>query len=326
MAILEVENLKTWFHTRDGVVKAVDGVSFDLARGKILGIVGESGSGKSVTVHSLMGLVPQPPGRIEDGSAHFDGNDLIRCAPRELRAIRGKRIAMIFQDPMTSLNPYLRISEQLIEPLLIHGLAEREEALKKAIAMLEKVGIRDAVERVHSYPHEFSGGMRQRVMIAMALITKPDLLIADEPTTALDVTVQAQIMELIRKEQKELGTSVILITHDLGVVSGFCDRINVMYGGKIVESGATKDIFYNPQHPYNRALQNSIPALQAKGKELYTIPGMPPDMSKPIPGCSFAPRCEHATDLCNSEPPELQPLGQAHTTACLRVQREDLKP
>ena len=233
---------------------------------------------------------------------------------------------MIFQDPMTSLNPYLRIEDQLIEPLLIHGLSDKASARIQALDMLDAVGIQDAASRIRGYPHEFSGGMRQRVMIAMALITKPDLLIADEPTTALDVTVQAQIMELIRKEQKELGTSVILITHDLGVVSGFCDRINVMYGGKIVESGATKDIFYNPQHPYNRALQNSIPALQAKGKELYTIPGMPPDMSKPIPGCSFAPRCEHATDLCNSEPPELQSLGQAHTTACLRVQRENLKP
>ena len=326
MPLLEINNLKTYFHTRNGVVKAVDNITFTVEKGEILGIVGESGSGKSVTVHTLMGLVSQPPGRIEGGTASFDDSDLLNASPEAQRALRGKRIAMIFQDPMTSLNPYLRISEQLIEPLLIHGMAEREEALKKAIAMLEKAGIRDAAERVHSYPHEFSGGMRQRVMIAMALITKPDLLIADEPTTALDVTVQAQIMELIRKEQKELGTSVILITHDLGVVSGFCDRINVMYGGKIVESGATKDIFYNPQHPYNRALQNSIPALQAKGKELYTIPGMPPDMSKPIPGCSFAPRCEHATDLCNSEPPELQSLGQAHTTACLRVQRENLKP
>jgi oligopeptide transport system ATP-binding protein len=233
---------------------------------------------------------------------------------------------MIFQDPMTSLNPYLRIEDQLIEPLLIHGLANKKSARQQALAMLDAVGIQDAASRIRSYPHEFSGGMRQRVMIAMALITKPDLLIADEPTTALDVTVQAQILELIKKEQQELGTAVILVTHDLGVVSGFCDRINVMYGGKIVESGSTSDIFYNPQHPYNRALQNSIPALQAKGKELYTIPGMPPDMSKPSAGCSFAPRCEHATDLCTSEPPELQDVGQAHTTACLRVQRDNLKP
>jgi len=326
MPLLEVNDLITHFHTRNGVVRAVDGVSFHLDQGETLGIVGESGSGKSVTCMSMLGLIPQPPGRIERGTANFDGTDLLNCSPDELQSIRGRRIAMIFQDPMTSLNPYLRVEDQLIEPLLIHGLADKAAARQQALAMLDAVGIQDAASRIRGYPHEFSGGMRQRVMIAMALITKPDLLIADEPTTALDVTVQAQIMELIRKEQKELGTSVILITHDLGVVSGFCDRINVMYGGKIVESGSTKEIFYNPQHPYNRALQNSIPALQAKGKELYTIPGMPPDMSKPIPGCSFAPRCEHATDLCNSEPPELQSLGQAHTTACLRVQHENLKP
>ena len=271
MAILEVENLKTWFHTRDGVVKAVDGISFDLAPGKILGIVGESGSGKSVTVHSLMGLVPQPPGRIEDGSAHFDGSDLIRCAPRELRAIRGKRIAMIFQDPMTSLNPYLRISEQLIEPLLIHGLAEREEALKKAIAMLEKVGIRDAAERIHSYPHEFSGGMRQRVMIAMALITDPEMLIADEPTTALDVTVQAQILRLLKELQADLGVSVIFITHDLGVIAELADRVVVMYRGHIVEQGDVLSIFDQPQHPYTKGLLACRPRLESKFKVLPTV-------------------------------------------------------
>ena len=271
MAILEVENLKTWFHTRDGVVKAVDGISFDLAPGKILGIVGESGSGKSVTVHSLMGLVPQPPGRIEDGSALFDGSDLIRCAPRELRAIRGKRIAMIFQDPMTSLNPYLRISEQLIEPLLIHGLAEREEALKKAIAMLEKVGIRDATERIHSYPHEFSGGMRQRVMIAMALITDPEMLIADEPTTALDVTVQAQILRLLKELQADLSVSVIFITHDLGVIAELADRVVVMYRGHIVEQGDVLSIFDQPQHPYTKGLLACRPRLESKFKVLPTV-------------------------------------------------------
>lgn len=271
MAILEVENLKTWFHTRDGVVKAVDGISFDLAPGKILGIVGESGSGKSVTVHSLMGLLPQPPGRIEGGSAHFDGRDLIRCAPRELRAIRGKRIAMIFQDPMTSLNPYLRISEQLIEPLLIHGLVEPEEALKKAIAMLEKVGIRDAAERIHSYPHEFSGGMRQRVMIAMALITDPEMLIADEPTTALDVTVQAQILRLLKELQADLGVSVIFITHDLGVIAELADRVVVMYRGHIVEQGDVLSIFDHPQHPYTKGLLACRPRLESTFKVLPTV-------------------------------------------------------
>ena len=207
-------------------------------------------------------------------------------------------------------------------------IRDRTQATRqaRAIELLEQVGIPAPEQRLREYPHQLSGGMRQRVMIAMALSTKPDVLIADEPSTALDVTVQAQILELIKEEQQELGTAVILITHDLGVVSGFCDRINVMYGGKIVESGSTSDIFYHPQHPYNRALQNSIPALQTKGKELYTIPGMPPDMSKPSAGCSFAPRCEHATDLCTSASPELQDIGQAHTTACLRVQRENLKP
>ena len=326
MPLLDVNDLTTYFHTRNGVVRAVDGVSFQLEKGETLGIVGESGSGKSVTCMSMLGLIPQPPGRIEKGTANFDGTDLLHCSQKELQTIRGRRIAMIFQDPMTSLNPYLRIEDQLIEPLLIHGRADKGSANKQALSMLDAVVVQDAAIRIRGYPHEFSGGMRQRVMIAMALITKPDVLIADEPTTALDVTVQAQILELIKKEQQELGTAVILITHDLGVVSGFCDRINVMYGGKIVESGPTKEIFYNPQHPYNRALQNSIPALQAKGKELYTIPGMPPDMSKQSDGCSFAPRCEHTTDLCTSKPPELQDIGQEHTTACLRVQGENLKP
>ncbi|MBR66897.1 MAG: dipeptide/oligopeptide/nickel ABC transporter ATP-binding protein, partial [Verrucomicrobiales bacterium] len=235
MPLLEIDNLKTYFHTRNGVVKAVDDISFTVEKGEILGIVGESGSGKSVTVHTLMGLVPQPPGRIEGGTASFDQSDLLNASPEAQRALRGKRIAMIFQDPMTSLNPYLRISEQLIEPLLIHGMAEREEALKKAIAMLEKVGIRDAAERVHSYPHEFSGGMRQRVMIAMALITDPEVLIADEPTTALDVTVQAQILRLLKELQADLGVSVIFITHDLGVIAELADRVVVMSHGHIVE-------------------------------------------------------------------------------------------
>ncbi|MEO6995969.1 MAG: ABC transporter ATP-binding protein, partial [Lacunisphaera sp.] len=228
MPLLEVTDLRTYFHTRSGVYRAVDGVSFSLEKGETLGLVGESGSGKSVTCYSLMGLVPQPPGRIESGKALFDGVDLLHCPSRELRAIRGKRIAMIFQDPMTSLNPYLRISEQLIEPLLIHEKISRTDALARGLAMLQAVGINDAEKRMHSYPHEFSGGMRQRVMIAMALITRPEILIADEPTTALDVTVQAQILELIKKLQGELGMAVIFVTHDLGVVSGLCDRVQVM--------------------------------------------------------------------------------------------------
>jgi oligopeptide/dipeptide ABC transporter ATP-binding protein len=290
--LLEVTDLRTYFHTRRGVYRAVDGVSFSLEKGETLGIVGESGSGKSVTCASLMGLVPQPPGRIESGRAIFDGTDLLRCSPAELRAIRGKRIAMIFQDPMTSLNPYLRISEQLIEPLLIHENLSKPAALARGLAMLEAVGIPNAAARLHSYPHEFSGGMRQRVMIAMALITKPDLLIADEPTTALDVTVQAQILELLKRLQRELGMAVIFITHDLAVVSGLCDRVQVMYAGRIVESAPTRAIFQSPQHPYTRALQRCIPALQEKGRELFTIPGLPPDLSKPVSEAELLKRFE----------------------------------
>tara|TARA_Y100000588_G_scaffold355776_1_gene411343 strand:+ start:24922 stop:26664 length:1743 start_codon:yes stop_codon:yes gene_type:complete len=271
MPLLEIDNLKTYFHTRNGVVKAVDDISFTVEKSEILGIVGESGSGKSVTVHTLMGLVPQPPGRIEGGTASFDQADLLNASPEVHRALRGKRIAMIFQDPMTSLNPYLRISEQLIEPLLIHGLAERHEALRKAIAMLEKVGIRDAAERVHSYPHEFSGGMRQRVMIAMALITNPEVLIADEPTTALDVTVQAQILRLLKELQSDLGVSVIFITHDLGVIAELADRVVVMYRGHIVEQGDVLSIFDQPQHPYTKGLLACRPRLESTFKVLPTV-------------------------------------------------------
>ncbi|HET7535817.1 MAG TPA: ABC transporter ATP-binding protein [Candidatus Didemnitutus sp.] len=324
MALLEVTDLRTWFHTRSGVYRAVDGVSFSVVRGETLGIVGESGSGKSVTCYSLMGLVPQPPGRIESGRALFDGVDLLRAPAAQLRTIRGKRIAMIFQDPMTSLNPYLRVSEQLIEPLLIHENISRDEALKRGLAMLEAVGINDAARRLHHYPHEFSGGMRQRVMIAMALITKPELLIADEPTTALDVTVQAQILELVKKLQREFGMAVIFVTHDLGVVSGLCDRVQVMYAGRIVEAADTRTLFYSPKHPYTRALQRSIPALQPKGKELYTIAGLPPDLSKPLPGCPFAPRCEFAVERCRIETPSLVPVSPTHSHACLRAQAGEI--
>ena len=324
MPLLSVTDLRTYFHTRSGVYRAVDGVSFSVERGETLGIVGESGSGKSVTCYSIMGLIPTPPGRIESGTAVFDGTDLLHCTPIEARAIRGKRVAMIFQDPMTSLNPYMRISAQLIEPLLIHEKISKPAALTRALAMLESVGINDATKRIHLYPHEFSGGMRQRVMIAMALITKPELLIADEPTTALDVTVQAQILELIKKMQRELGMAVIFITHDLGVVSGLCDRVQVMYAGRVVETADTRTLFYSPKHPYTRALQRSIPSLQPKGTELYTISGMPPDVSKPIPGCSFAPRCEHATDRCNATTPALTAVTPTHAQACLRVQAGEI--
>ena len=324
MPLLSVTDLRTYFHTRSGVYRAVDGVDFALERGETLGIVGESGSGKSVTCYSLMGLVPQPPGRIESGTAVFDGVDLLHCSPREARGIRGKRIAMIFQDPMTSLNPYLRISTQLMEPLLIHEKISRKEAERRALAMLESVGLHDAGRRFHQYPHEFSGGMRQRVMIAMALITRPELLIADEPTTALDVTVQAQILELIKATQQELGMAVIFITHDLAVASGLCDRVQVMYAGRIVETAGTETLFRQPRHPYTRALQRSIPALQPKGAELYTIAGLPPDVSKPIRGCAFAPRCEYVAERCRTLVPPLLEVAPGHAQACLRAQAGEI--
>ena len=316
MPLLEVTDLRTYFHTRRGVYRAVDGVSFSLEKGETLGIVGESGSGKSVTCSTLLGLIPQPPGRIESGRAMFDGTDLLHCPPVELRAIRGKRIAMIFQDPMTSLNPYLRISEQLIEPLLIHEKISKADALVRGLAMLEAVGIPNAAQRLHSYPHEFSGGMRQRVMIAMALITKPDLLIADEPTTALDVTVQAQILELLKRLQRELGMAVIFVTHDLAVVSGLCDRVLVMYAGRIVESTDTRTLFRAPQHPYTKALQRCIPALQAKGRELFTIPGLPPDLSKPFTDAELLKRFDLPEE---KSPVASAPIHAIGTEATIQV-------
>ncbi|MEO6034949.1 MAG: ABC transporter ATP-binding protein [Verrucomicrobiota bacterium] len=324
MPLLQVQNLRTSFHTRNGIVRAVDDVSFQIEKGETLGIVGESGSGKSVTCYSILGLIPQPPGRIEGGKAIFNGGlDLLNCSSKELSKVRGRKIAMIFQDPMTSLNPYLKIEDQLIEPLLIHEKLEREEAVSRGIEALKEMGIQDAAARIKSYPHQFSGGMRQRVMIAMALITKPDLLIADEPTTALDVTVQAQILELIKKRQSELGMAVILVTHDLGIISGFCDRVNVMYAGRVVESATTPDLFYKTKHPYTKALQKSIPALQPKGAELYTIAGMPPDLSKEMGGCPFVPRCEFAKPECKN-PVSLVEVEPNHLSACLRIQRGDL--
>jgi len=324
MALLEVEGLRTYFYTRGGVIRAVDDVSFSLRRGETLGIVGESGSGKSVTCYSLLGLIPKPPGKIVSGHAKFGEVDLLNCSEQILRQIRGKRISMIFQDPMTSLNPYMRISDQLAEPLRVHDKISRSQALTKAINSLEEVGIQDAGSRIDLYPHQFSGGMRQRVMIAMALISRPEILIADEPTTALDVTVQAQILELIKQRQKDLGTAVIFITHDLGVVASFCKEVNVMYAGRIVESASTEDIFASPMHPYNAALQQSIPALHKKGQLLFTIPGMPPDLTLDVPGCSFAPRCAHAIDTCKEQTPALIEMAPSHRTACSRFQRGEI--
>src|SRR5580700_876096 len=324
MSLLEVENLRTYFYTRGGVIRAVNDVSFSLSRGETLGIVGESGSGKSVTCYSILGLIPKPPGKIVSGQANFDGVDLLNCPEEQLRRIRGKRISMIFQDPMTSLNPYMRVSDQVVEPLLVHEKIGRSQALAKAYESLEEVGIQDAGSRINLYPHQFSGGMRQRVMIAMALISRPEILIADEPTTALDVTVQAQILELIRQSQKNLGMAVVFITHDLGVVASFCRVVNVMYAGRIVESAPTEELFAMPLHPYNASLQQSIPALHRKGDPLYTIPGAPPDLSHEIKGCPFIPRCAFAKDLCQSGEIYLEEPVPGHTTSCQRVLRGEL--
>jgi len=324
MQLLDVENLTAYFHTREGVVRAVDGVSFDVAPGETLGIVGESGSGKSVAMLSLLGLIPMPPGRIEAGSARFDGTDLLGCSAAQLRRIRGKRISMIFQDPMTALNPYMTIGAQLLEPPMVHDGVSKDEARRRALAMLEQVGIRDGEAGMRAYPHQFSGGMRQRVMIAMALITNPSLLIADEPTTALDVTVQAQVLDLIKRLQRDLGMAVILITHDLGVIAGTCDRVSVMYAGRILESAGVDDLFAGPCHPYTKALMASLPSTHTRQEDLFTIPGMPPDLLEPIAGCPFAPRCEHVADRCGSEDVRLQEVAGEHASACIRVQDGEL--
>lgn len=311
--MLKVDNLTTRFHTRNGIVRAVEDVSFSVEKGETLGIVGESGSGKSVSCYSLLGLIPQPPGKIHSGTAIFDGNiELLKASEKELRKIRGKRISMIFQDPMTSLNPFLKISTQLTEPLEIHEGIKGKEALRRAIEALAEVGIPEPEKRIHSYPHEFSGGMRQRVMIAMALITRPELLICDEPTTALDVTVQKQVLDLIKELQEKLGTAVIMVTHDLDVVSQVCDHVNVMYSGRLVESASASDLFKNPMHAYTRALLKSIPATHKKGERLYTIPGLPPSLTSPLKGCAFHVRntlgkpnlcvTDHAPELTEKAP------------------------
>ncbi|PQJ29395.1 ABC transporter ATP-binding protein [Rubritalea profundi] len=313
--MLKVSNLTTRFHTRNGIVCAVEDVSFSVDRGETLGIVGESGSGKSVSCYSLLGLIPMPPGKIHSGTAIFDGDiDLLKASEKILRKIRGKRISMIFQDPMTSLNPFLKISTQLTEPLEIHEGVKGKVALNRAIEALAEVGIPEPEKRIHSYPHEFSGGMRQRVMIAMALITRPELLICDEPTTALDVTVQKQVLDLIKERQEKLGTAVIMVTHDLGVVSQVCDNVNVMYSGRIVESASADDLFRNPMHAYTRALLKSIPATHAKGERLYTIPGLPPSLTNPPEGCSFHQRNTLGKpELCTSDhSPELTEKSPNH--------------
>ncbi len=315
--LLEVDDLGVEFKTDDGVVRAVDGVSLSIERGETLGIVGESGSGKSVTNLALMGLVPQPPGRVTSGKAIFDGSDLLQMSPSELTKIRGRRIAMIFQDPMTSLNPFLTVEEQLTEVTRLHLGHTRRQALDHAAAMLERVGIPDASRRLFDYPHQFSGGMRQRVMIAMALSCKPDLLIADEPTTALDVTIQAQIFDLMQELQRTEGTAIILITHDLGVVASVCHRVSVMYAGRFVEEATVDDLFARPRHPYTLGLLESIPRLdEAATARLTPIVGQPPDLVDLPPGCAFRPRCPYAIEQCAKEEPPLTASSESARHAC----------
>ena len=314
--LLEVKNLRTYFETDDGIVKAVDDISFQLKRGETLGIVGESGSGKSVTNLSIIRLVPDPPGKIVSGEVIFNGTDLLLLSNEAIRKIRGRRIAMIFQDPMTSLNPYMKISKQLMEMTQLHLGHSKAQANDHAIRMMETVGIPDARGRAGSYPHEFSGGMRQRVMIAMALSCEPELLIADEPTTALDVTIQAQILELIKKLKRETGTSVILITHDLGVVAGMTDHVIVMYAGKIFEQARTTELFSTPGNPYTKGLLRSVPDPTAEQGKLYQIPGLPPDMAHLKPGCPFAARCDYVQDICRREFPPFVKLNTDHHSLC----------
>ncbi|GAW92864.1 ABC transporter ATP-binding protein [Calderihabitans maritimus] len=315
-AFLRVENLRTSFFTYAGEVKAVDGVNFELGKGEAMAIVGESGCGKSVTALSIMRLVPEP-GKIVGGSILFEGEDLVRKSEREMQAIRGNEISMIFQDPMTSLNPVLTVGLQITEALKRHQGLSGEQARKRAIEMLELVGIPNPERRIKQYPHQFSGGMRQRVMIAMALSCNPKLLIADEPTTALDVTIQAQIIELMRELKDKLGTSILIITHDLGVVAGLASKVIVMYAGKVAEAGSVRDIFHNPQHPYTWGLLKSIPRLDAREKKrLVPIDGQPPDLLAPPKGCSFNPRCEYAMRICLERKPELTECGAGHKAAC----------
>jgi oligopeptide transport system ATP-binding protein len=315
--LLDVENLKTQFFTQDGVVKAVDGVSFHVNPGETLGIVGESGCGKSITALSLMRLIPTPPGKIVDGRITFQGDNILEMSDEEVRNVRGNRIAMIFQDPMTSLNPVLTVNRQISEAVMLHLGMSKAEARERSVELLKMVGIPNAEERVNQYPHQFSGGMRQRVMIAMALSCNPDLIIADEPTTALDVTIQAQILELLKKIQGDRGTGLIMITHDLGVVAGMTDRVNVMYAGHIVETASTDEVFANPRHPYTLGLLNSIPRLddQQKGK-LKPIRGLPPDLIDLPNMCPFAPRCDFAEEQCFQQNPQLREVVPEHEIAC----------
>ena len=327
--LLHVDDLRVQFKTDEGLVRAVDGVSFGLGTGETLGIVGESGSGKSVTNLAIMGLVPRPPGRILSGSAAYRGEDLLNMTPRQLSRIRGDRVAMIFQDPMTALNPFLTIEQQLTEVTRLHLGHTRKKARAHAIDMLERVGLPAAARRIHEYPHQFSGGMRQRVMIAMALACKPDVLIADEPTTALDVTIQAEILDLMKDLQRQESTAIIMVTHNLGVIANVCHRVLVMYAGKVVEEADAEALFSNPRHPYTVGLLESIPRLDEQTAETLTpIAGQPPDLVHLPPGCSFRPRCGWCIDRCAIEQPPLVPHPSGSRFACLvdidQVQRREV--
>lgn len=316
--LLKIKNLRTYFFTRRGIVKAVDGVDMEAKKGKLTALVGESGCGKSVTGLSIMGLIPSPVGKIVEGEILFEGNDLAKLNYKEMADLRGKDISMIFQEPMTSLNPVLTIGRQVGEPLRIHSSLSPEEINERVLSLLDLVGIPEPHSRLKSYPHQLSGGMRQRVMIAMALICRPKLLIADEPTTALDVTIQAQILDLMLELMKKINTSIILITHDLGVVAEVCDEVNVMYAGKIVEKGDVFGIFNNPSHPYTWGLLRSIPRIEKKGKakKLYTIKGMVPNLIDPPPGCRFADRCDKARGICCEEEPPFTTIEEGHFVKC----------
>ncbi len=316
MALLEVKGLKTRFFTEDGVVHAVNGISYDLEEGDALGIVGESGCGKSVSVLSIMRLIPEPPGKIVGGEVLFEGRDIMEMDPEEVRKVRGNRIAMVFQDPMTSLNPVLTIGRQIDEALELHMGMDKHQSRQRTVELLEMVGIPQAANRHDDYPHQFSGGMRQRVMIAMALSCNPRILIADEPTTALDVTIQAQIIELVKRLKDDIGMAVVWITHDLGVVAGLAEKLIVMYAGYIVERAGVKDVYGDPRHPYTIGLLGSLPRLDEVRERLYSMRGLPPDLIDLQPGCPFAPRCDYVIDRCWEETPPLEPVTIGHEIAC----------
>ena len=315
--LLEIKDLETQFFTQDGVVKAVGGISYDIQEGETLGLVGESGCGKSVSALSILRLIANPPGRITGGQVIFEGEDLLKISEEQMRHIRGNRIAMVFQEPMTSLNPVLTIGRQLTESLELHMSMNKRAARTRAAELLDMVSIPDGTTRLDDYPHQFSGGMRQRVMIAMGLSCNPRLLLADEPTTALDVTIQAQILELMQRLSSELGTAILIITHNLGVVARYAHRVNVMYAGKIIERGSAADIYAHPRHPYTIGLLNSVPRLDVlRSEKLEPIEGMPPDLVNLPTGCAFRARCKYAIDKCAEEIPPLTTVEEAHTSAC----------